>query len=67
MQKLIRTSNPKLFTIDLEMQNAIDELGKAQVMLDNAANQYRIDEAIHRLNAAHCRIEAIKHERRNVS
>jgi hypothetical protein len=52
-----------LFFQDSEMQDAIAELRQAESMFDNAQGKFRIDEASLRIQAAHKRIEAIRHER----
>lgn len=52
-----------IFLTDVEMQDAINELKQAQIMFDNAATKWRIDESIARITAAHFRIEAIRNER----
>lgn len=51
---------------DSEMQDAIAELRQAESMFDNAGNKYRIDEALHRIEAAKQRIQAIRYERGEV-
>jgi uncharacterized protein (UPF0128 family) len=48
---------------DSEMQDAIQELRQAEDMFNNATNEYRISEAIHRVEAAKERIQAIRFER----
>jgi hypothetical protein len=48
--------------ISCEMQSAIDELNQAQQMFDNAANQFRTNEAAYRIKAAQERIQAIRYE-----
>lgn len=58
--------NSIIFLADSEMQDAINELNQAQTMLDNASDEWRIDEAIARLNAANFRIRAIRHEKGGV-
>jgi crotonobetainyl-CoA:carnitine CoA-transferase CaiB-like acyl-CoA transferase len=45
------------------MQDAINELKQAEIMLNNASNRWRIDEATARITAAQFRIQAIRHER----
>lgn len=52
-----------VFYKDSEMQDAIAELRQAESMFDNALNTYRMEEAMHRIEAAKKRIEAIRHER----
>ena len=55
-----------IFFQDGEMQDAIAELKQAESMFDNAGNKYRIDEAMHRIEAAKERIQAIRFERGEV-
>lgn len=50
--------------IDGEMRDAIRELELAHIMFNQANDQYRINEAIARINAAEARIDAINHERK---
>ena len=52
-----------IFFQDSEMQDAIAELKQAESMFNNAGNKYRIDEAMHRIEAAKERIQAIRFER----
>lgn len=49
--------------VDNDMQAAIQELKQAQQMFDNAANEWRIDEAYYRIKAANSRIQAIRFEK----
>lgn len=49
--------------VDIEMQDAINELKQAQMMFNEALNKWRTDESIARITAAHFRIEAIRNER----
>jgi hypothetical protein len=49
---------------DPETKDAIEESKQAYQMLNNATNDYRKQEAIHRIDAADSRIQAILYERR---
>ena len=53
-------------TVDNDMQAAIEELKQAQQMFDNAANEWRVDEANYRILAANSRIQAIRFEKQEL-